>query len=221
MINLLDSAMVAIKLALKDAPNGMSSKLGWKTMFKSPVNAAFVLGMLKRLSTFPQSINLGPDVHLPTSARFACVTPGFWSLYPWLLFDPYEWCSINQGLTSFYAVGQAYIFLCPKFWTFPPSLVASRCPEVVDNFITLSASLQEATFSQYQDYILIHELIHFYLQSASLGGYTIPNEQYTLNTCILLGAADSLNNPSNYQNYIAGKLFLLVQSRYRTLSGLY
>lgn len=62
----------------------------------------------------------------------------------------------------------------------------------------------------YQSYVLIHEIMHFYLQTHSLSGTTIPPEQYSLNGCVGLSPLHSLHNPTNFQIYMASKSFFML-----------
>lgn len=76
-----------------------------------------------------------------------------------------------------------------------------NCPRVIHNrFVGDGASL-----SDYKTYILIHEMVHFYLGAESLTPNSYPPEKYQLNECVALDQTTSLRNPSNYQNYIASK----------------
>lgn len=84
----------------------------------------------------------------------------------------------------------------------PADLTGKNCPTVQNNRYTRD----DHSFSSYQTYALIHEFMHFYLQSHSLTGVTHPCEQYGLNGCVGLKPLHALHNPSSYQNYVASKL---------------
>lgn len=55
----------------------------------------------------------------------------------------------------------------------------------------------------YQKYMLIHEMVHFYLGSNTLGLESKPREEYDLNKCVAFSEALSLRNPQNYQAFVA------------------
>ena len=82
-----------------------------------------------------------------------------------------------------------------------PSPPRSFCPTVKRNRFVGEQTL----LSEYRTYVLIHEMLHFYLGINTLSPSTVPREQYELNDCVALDKQDSLRNPANYQNYIASK----------------
>lgn len=149
-------------------------------------------------------LELLPNPNVRLRPRFACAQPGIREIYRWLPLsvDPWNYCSMGSTLSSFYVFGTAYIFVCPSFFTLPEKpadLTGRKCPTVQDN----QYKGDDINVSVYQTYVLIHELIHFYLQSHSLTGVTHPCEQYHLNGCVSLTPLHSLHNPSSYQNYVA------------------
>ena len=54
-------------------------------------------------------------------------------------------------------------------------------------------------------YMLIHEMIHFYLRGHTLSYVSKPMERYELNRCVDLDKGLSLRNPRNYEAYVASK----------------
>ena len=116
--------------------------------------------------------------------------------------DPYYLCTRQfPHMGAYYLGGSSYILLCPLFWSRHPAPTSENCPRVIHNrFVG-----DRAVLSDYGTYILIHEMVHFYLGADSLTLDTFPSEKYELNKCVALNLQSSLINPSNYQNYIASK----------------
>ena len=102
---------------------------------------------------------------------------------------------------AYYHKGSSYIFICPLFWSRQPAPTRENCPRVIHNRFVGNRVL----LSEYKTYILIHEMVHFYLGADSLTPHSLPPERYELNECVALDSTLSLRNPSNYQNYIASK----------------
>ena len=159
--------------------------------------------MLTAVSTLRPKRALEPWPLLPTQPQFACATKTAIHIYPFLDHDPWQICQFSP-FAAFYAPGTSYIFLCPRFFYYPEvpqDMTGRNCPGVLGNQWTPS----ERNLYDYQTYILLHEMIHFYLQSHTLTGVTIPPEQYGLDGCVALSPMNSLHNPTNYQAYIASK----------------
>ena len=55
----------------------------------------------------------------------------------------------------------------------------------------------------YQKYMLIHEMVHYYLRGSTPGLQSKPREEYDLTECVQLSEALSLKNPQNYQALVA------------------
>ena len=204
VVRVLDSAMVALRRAREDALKGTSSNHGFAAMFKVAENKAFVVSMLERISELDPVIDMMPDRFIPSVPRIACVTQNTDALYPFLLRGSYENCLTFPTLASFHLPGISYIWLCPSFFDLqlePTEPTGTHCPRPVVNFIFGSGM----ELYHYQNYIVIHEMVHFYLGYRSLGMMTYPCEQYTINDCITLSSTISTSNPSNYQIYIASK----------------
>ena len=159
--------------------------------------------MLQKIYTAQTKVGLQPQPGLPSAPRFACVTPETIGLYPWMRLNPFSICVSNppSGMGAFYYTGSSYILICPGFWSIEPWPLKGLCPTVIHNrFIGAQARL-----SNYQTYVLIHEMLHFYLGMDSLSQISAPPEKYKLNDCVGLGKVNSLRNPSNYQHYLASK----------------
>ena len=77
----------------------------------------------------------------------------------------------------------------------------STCPSVRNNqFIGGGEAL-----SMYLTYLVIHEMVHFYLGKASLAAFTDPPEIYPINECVALDPLNLVHSPQSYQFYVASK----------------
>lgn len=61
----------------------------------------------------------------------------------------------------------------------------------------------------YQMYMLVHEMVHFYLGGKGLRLDTRPPEVYSLDGSVELGEGLSLRNPQNWQAFVASELGFL------------
>ena len=203
LTEVIDSALAAVRPALDDVKLGEASRHGFRALFKYHGAREYVAEMLKAISTMRPQRALEPWPLLPTQPQFSCVIRNSKNLYPFLEIDPWQLCSFSP-LAAFYAPESSFIFLCPRFFSYPgiPTDLSGRnCPGVQDNqWVHNSRNLYN-----YQTYILLHEMVHFYLQSHSLSGTTIPPEQYGIDGCVALDPLHSLHNPTNYQVYVASK----------------
>ena len=151
---------------------------------------------------------LEPWPLIPTSPQFSCAIKSSKQLYPFVDVDPWQVCQFSQT-AALYAPESSFIFFCPSFFHFPdiPADLSTRsCPEVKDN----SWAKNERNLYEYQTYVVIHELVHFYLQSHSLSGITTPPEQYGIDGCVALSPLNSLHNPTNYQAYVSSKFIVVL-----------
>ena len=158
--------------------------------------------MLQNIYTSRSIRGLQPEPDLLSAPRFSCVTQATIHIYPWLEVDPFYACRwLLSGAGAYYQAGSSYIFLCPLFWSRQPAPTTENCPRVIHNRFVGNPAL----LSDYKTYILIHEMVHFYLGATTLTPYSFPSEKYQLNECVALDRDNSLLNPSNYQFYIASK----------------
>ena len=203
----LRSGQADLAAAVQDAAKGHSSDYGFTAMFKGVLSAGFVQSLLNTLIARPPRQFIMTDHSIRSSLpRFVCVSRATIRLYPDIFHgqpDPLSECyRSGSGINSFYMGGTPYIFLCPalfKISAVPPAGTTAACPPVTMN----SFGVLSPVFSLYLSYMLIHELVHFYLPSHGLGPYTYPAEQYDLNPCVGLDPISSLLNPNNYIVYIA------------------
>lgn len=206
MEHLIDEALAAIPPVIRDADQyGTRSIYGFKAMFKVDEAVPLVKAMLQNIATLSPLPNLEPFPEYHKKPRFACATPQSVHQYPFLHHDPLIICSLGP-VAGLYVAGTAYIFICPTFWSIPSHPEepphAKSCPVVRNNAFKVYPGFK---VYHYQTYIILHELVHFYLQYESLSGLSLPPEQYSMNGCVALNPMTSLLNPLNLQNYVASK----------------
>ena len=132
---------------------------------------------------------------------FACLKP-----YPpsERFKDFYRSCD-DHNIEAFTVPGYKYIFLCPRYFTYPIAPIGPlgrNCLKVEFNEFGYE---NLGRLVDVQKYMLLHELTHFYLGRESLGGKTVPTEEYDPNECVNFEEKLSLRNPMNYQFFVASK----------------
>ncbi|KAL8640516.1 MAG: hypothetical protein Q9228_002572 [Teloschistes exilis] len=173
---------------------------GFHAFFKLDASRRLVMDMLKKVKTMKAIRGLKPNRFLASQPEFVCVDENTQGRYPRLPTDPYQTCRF-MAVFGLWMRGFKYIFICPKFFNLPIAPSVRHCPRVIDNEFERKGYL----LADYQKYILIHEMIHFYLGQSSLGWESKPVERYKLNECVNFDAKNSLRNPMNYQYYVASK----------------
>lgn len=203
MVEVLSLAGAALRPALNDVGLGLDSKHGFRAMFKDGATSTYVRGILRSIASAQTLTGLEPDPSVPTAPRFACVGPGTTNQYTFLHFDAWFYCHQPGVGAAFYVGGASYIFLCPQVWQHQIAPRKYTCPSVGYNkFLDSGKSL-----SLYLTYMVIHEMVHFYLGWDSLGPHSNPPEVYPINDCVGLDPLDSVHNPANYHYYVACECF--------------
>ena len=203
MVKVLSLAGTALTPALNDVRLGLDSKHGFRALFKDGATSTYVRGILRSIALARPVTGLNPDPSVPTAPRFACVAPSTTSQYGFLGFDAWFYCHQPGVGLAFYVGGASYIFLCPRFWQYDIAPRKSTCPSVRHNqFLGRGDPL-----SLYMTYMVIHEMVHFYLGWASLGPDSDPPELYSINDCVGLNPLNSVHNPANYHFYVAREYF--------------
>ena len=209
MVNVLSLAGTALRPALNDLNDvrlGRDSKHGFRALFKDGATSTYVRGILRSIASAQPLMGLKPHPSVPTAPRFACVAPSTTSQYGFIGFDAWIYCHMPGAGLAFYVGGASYIFLCPRFWQYQIAPRKSNCPSVIYNQF-FSRGTSGDPLSLYMTYMVIHEMVHFYLGSDSLGPGTYPPEIYPINGCVGLDPLDSVHNPPNYQFYVACECF--------------
>ena len=150
-----------------------------------------------------------PNLLKASGPEFVCVKSDTLLRYKHLKFDPYIFCQQPRSYAA-WARQSRYIFLCDFFFEqplSPPSIEpqssrpANTCLKVNrrrNSFVGFGNIV-----CLYQKYMLIHEMVHFYLGSKTLGWKTQPSEEYDLTKCVRFSEQLSLRNPQNYQAFVA------------------
>ena len=212
LVDVLNRAVAALKPALNDVGLGLHSQHGFKALFKDGAMAPYIRDILQFIASARKVKGLSPNPFIPTAPRFTCVTPRTIKQYKFLKIDPWKLCNSPGAGVAFYLGDSSYIFLCSNFWKadIAPRPETKSCPSVIRNqFIGWGENL-----GNYLTYMIIHEMVHFYLGKYSLGIHTYPPEIYRINECVALDPATSALNPPNYQYYVASECsrFLLTGS---------
>ena len=201
LVDVLTKAVTALTPALKDVGLGLDGQHGFKALFKDGATSTYVRGVLRSIASAQPVKGLKPNPSVPSAPRFACVTPSTIRQYKFFEVDPWKVCNQPYAGQAFYLGGSSYIFLCASFWRGKIVPQSKTCPSVRENrFLGGGEAL-----SMYLTYLVIHEMVHFYLGKASLGVYTDQPETYRINDCVALDPLDSVHNPQNYQFYVASK----------------
>ena len=146
-----------------------------------------------------------PNIWIRQPPVFVCVKQDSRERYGTRLRrDPYKICQ-DTGAFGMYLTGWRYVWLCEKFFTMrvAPSGPPNRyCPHVTGNKFVPA---EMGRLGDYRTYLLIHEMVHFYLGRESLGWSTTPKESYASNVCVNFDMKTSLRNPMNFQFFVASK----------------
>lgn len=194
---------------LIDSVFGMSSRHGFKAMFKDGSAQPAVDAILQGIYYYRFKTNLKPEPNEPKGPRLSCISPDSAQIYQNLDlgYDPWQRCEggfpEEDAIPAFYAEGTAYIFLCPAFFALQNRNEGAHCPTVSYNIFRGNPNI---FYRNYQIYTLIYYLIRFYLGEDALDSYSDPQELFDWNACVRLGAQeflDSVRNPTSLQLYVA------------------
>lgn len=120
--------------------------------------------------------------------------------------DLYEICSGNPKYAAFYRAESNWIFLCPEFFNFPQQTAqpaSQYCPQVMDGYFVQAYWMN---LVQNQMFILMHEILHYYLDSAPYPATDAVTEVTDINVAFNLAALDAISNAESYVIYDASKL---------------
>ena len=122
--------------------------------------------------------------------------------------DLFEICSGNPKYAAFYRSQSNWIFLCPEFFDYPqqtPQPQSQFCPNVMDNYFVQAYWMN---LVQNQMFILMHEILHYYLDSAPYPSTDAVTEVTDINVAFNLAALDAVSNAESYVIYDASKPLL-------------
>ena len=148
-----------------------------------------------------------PELSTPEAPTIACLTgPGEATENTTAgVRDLFEICSGNPKYAAFYRAQSNWIFLCPEFFNFPqqtPQPASQYCPNVEDNYFVQAYWMN---LVQNQMYILMHEILHYYLDSAPYPSTDAVTEVTDINVAFNLAALDAVSNAESYVIYDASK----------------
>ena len=187
---------------------GVDSGFGFKAMFKKDEAREAVKAILDHIFYSRGKINLKPHPNTLSFPRLSCVTEESARLYGYLDldYDPWQRCLVggprSTPIQAFYAEDTIYTFLCPAFFVQPSTPKRKQCPSLTNNRFSGDPG---KLYRNYQTYIMLYQLIRFYLGDNALTAYTDPKEQLDWNECVGLNTVDSVLNPTNLQIYAACK----------------
>ncbi|KAL8922981.1 MAG: hypothetical protein Q9172_003359 [Xanthocarpia lactea] len=201
----LDLGKEPLGAAIKAVKQGIRSPHGFQAWFKYNAATPKVTEMLKNIQSMKGLRRLipYPNIWIRQPPVFVCVKQDTRERYGTRLRrDPYKVCQ-DTGVFGMYLTGWRYIFICEKFFTLrvAPSGPPNRyCPHVTGNKFV---GAEMGRLADYRTYLLIHEMVHFYLGRESLGWGTTPKESYAWNVCVNFDMKTSLRNPMNFQYFVA------------------
>jgi len=179
---------------------------GFKAMFKDFEAVDHLEPMFEKLAArSPRPNILKSGRILPSAAPvFVCITKEMGRKYNVTGGNPWQKCKREPWTYGYYFPKTAYIGLCPQFFDLPsePVLSAAACPTVHNNrFVEVEeAGTHGHMITRNRPYMLLHHLIHFYLERPAL-----PSEVYSLNGCAKLTPPKALRNPYSYIYYVASE----------------
>ena len=197
--------------AIEDTHYGTTSRYGFGTFFKSNYYTTAVEHVLQNIAngTPSASPRLGfsnlteESTSLKVSPIIVCITArnvvkvqGPQQSQPK---DLYDFCHSAYGLRY---RESPWVILCPAFFNLPQAPPPGNCPRV--NAAETQFAGSQAAFVDYQEFVLLHELLHFYLDTTRLEAAQ-EYHFYNWNAVLGLSPEVSVRNPMNYEFYVASK----------------
>lgn len=203
MVGAFDTLHETLKLGIGDSTD--SSRSGaYTTFFKDYTYAGYVRSILTNAFT---GIAVQPGMPgNPASPQAICVSsPGQLQIRRGEnLFDMHIECTKRPPNHAYILTGTSLIVVCPSFFDIPmaPAPGSSDCLPVIGFLNRFSEPGRRLI--EYQIYVLLHEISHYYTYAASQTRF----DHYDINTCFHLGPLISSQNAQNYAFYVASKSFL-------------
>ena len=172
----------------------------YQAFFKSSYYEIIVEGVLRRVS-IGAPIALDPTEQLSVPTLVCALRPDTVIAHEaGQDYDIYGICRENPTWTVMYYPGTSNIFICPIFFLMPTQLAVGNCPTV-----NRTTNLFEGNFSafwQSQMYILLHEIVHFYLGAMVSDSV---DEVMDWNDAFSLPPTNATFNALNYVLFVASK----------------
>lgn len=211
IVSALDNLRVALDLAVSDVKaSSYAPSRAFQTFFKDPSYTPFVSAILTNISS-GNSMS-PPNSYSNGAPLFTCVTRTGQLSYERrtmsgakVISDAYTTCVHSLNVPIFLLIGTMYIVVCSNLWRdqFKVSIPARNCPSVntaINRFRGSGASL-----GRYLPWLLLEELVHYYLAATNAGAEPLPNI-FDVNKCARLGAEQSSRNAHSYIFYAASGL---------------
>ena len=218
VVDLLETLWSALLPAIQDAESATPSR-AYQTFFKNVEYASYVSNVLANVST---GASLYPPTKFTNGAPvLTCVTAAGQFKYKITTTgqeeDAYTECLRKPTEVAKSMSGTSFIILCPNFFT-SPSMPAKPPPNnclTVNTYINRFQGFQKdrtgAEMVQYQLWVLLEEILHYYIFRTSSQWETLTiADIYDANQCLRLSAKDSTENPHNYLYYVASEFCLSV-----------
>lgn len=207
--NALDSLWTDLITAI-DFSKSDSTNPAFDAFFKTNISAPIITAILTNASRGDPITTWTSQI--PHTPVLTCAfEPGVTVHVNQRTLDLYDICRDPlPAPTAFAMKSNHWIVLCPEFFTSvipatppwqlnPPSAPTKYCRKKDRVARTVGALLID-----YRPSVLLHELVHQYLEALGLVSREV-RETYAFDGALSLSAADSLVNPANYQFYVAGE----------------
>lgn len=202
----LDLMQTALKSVAADTHFGSASP-AYEAFFKDSIYDTFVDEVISNVTEGAPLLKTNNPT-TPQSPFIVCVRgPGIKVEDDGGERDIYDDCK-NENWAAFYKQQTNWIFLCPLFFQIAQkaSTPAAFCPAIVDD--QFEENGQEGKLVQNQMWILMHELVHFYLDSSPGPATSDARETYSINESFRLRARKAISNAQSYVWYSACKYYL-------------
>lgn len=204
----IDLARAAAAAAIAPSRIGTSSGNIYTAFFKRNSASKYVTSMLENIKNHTPIRGRWPNRLKASGPEFICVKSDTFARYKPLRVDPYWFC-MQPRMYGFWARQSRYIFLCDFFFERPvtPPSIDSHSSQPADTCLRVDRRFNAFVgfgnvVCLYQKYMLIHEMMHFYLESKTLRLQSTPREEYDLTKCVKFFETLSLRNSQNYQAFV-------------------
>ena len=207
IIDLLTTIKSALQPALTSLLLPVSSP-AYTVFFKDINRATFVRDILKNVANGVPVPPLGGQGIAAQSPLMFCTTGENQATYitaAGVRIDTYTFCMENPRVSAYIWRGQSITVLCPTFFKNPavPVRTPESCLTVDPHFNVFRHD--DKRFSDYQLWILLHELVHYY--TFALGDNREPDIEpegsYLVNYCLMLPAKMAVNHAYSYVYFVA------------------
>ena len=197
---LLNSLRTVLRPVITDLGSSPASD-AYATFFKDVSYASYVRDIFTNITI---GASVPPEPHLGSfSPNIICIDGR--DQVAWdqnnKRVDAYDRCAAGIEVGAIALLKTPYILICPKFFNHPalPVKSTTSCYALDSNrkwFLDIGISL-----TKYQIWLLIHELVHYYVWTTKQQHLDV----YNINRCLLLPGSSAVMNPQSYVYYAASK----------------